>query len=177
MAVSRSKKEEVLSELIKKLEKAVAIVFVKNSGLTVEELSALRKELRKQKNDFKIAKKTLIKKAMLEVGYPEADDSMFDGAVGVTFSFDDEVAPAKALHDFAKTHDKLELLGAVLEKNKVLSKKDVLALATLPSKEQLIAQLVGTMKSPISGFHGVLSGTLRGFVQVVSQYKDKKAAA
>lgn len=175
MAVSRAKKEEILAELKTKFSGATSVVFVKNKGLTVDEILGIRSELRKAGDAFKISKKTLIRLALKELELPEVDDAILTGPIGVAFGHD-EISAAKLLDKVAKSNDKLELMGGILE-GKVLSRDDVVALAKMPSKEELLAKLVGTLKSPISGLHGVLHANLRGIVQVLDQIQKQKAGA
>ncbi len=176
MAISKAKKEQVLADLKVRVGAAKSMVFVKNIGLSVEEMMEIRGKLRENGSGFKIAKKTLIAIALKEHNFPEVDKAILDGPIGVAFG-EDEVSSAKILADFAKIHkEHIELMGGMLD-GKVLSQADVIALSKIPSREELLAKLVGSMKSPISGFHGVLSGTIRGFVQVLGQVKDQKAQA
>lgn len=174
MAISRAKKEQILSDLRELLKGATSVVFVKNSGLTMEEMMEMRGKLRQSGSSFKIAKKTLIELALKEENLPEVDAAILEGPIGVALGAD-EVTSAKVLSDFAKDHETVELMGGILD-GKVLSRDDVIALSKIPSKEELLAKMVGSLKSPISGFHGVLHGTLRGFVQVLGQIKEQKGA-
>lgn len=175
MAVSKAKKQEILAELKVKFSEATSVVFVKNNGLTVEEILGIRGELRKTGDAFKISKKTLIRLALKELELPEVEDDILSGPIGVAFGTD-EISVAKTLEKIAKSNERLELMGGILE-GKVLSRDDVVALAKMPSKEELLAKLVGSLKSPISGFHGVLHANLRGIVQVLDQIQKQKAEA
>lgn len=174
MAVSRSQKEKVLSELIKQFGDAQSVIFVKNNGLSMEDISTLRGLLRKEEAIFKIAKKTLMSLAIKENNLPEVDDNIFNGPVAATFSFKDQIVAAKVLANFAKTNQKLELVGGILE-GKVLSRDDVAALAKLPSKQELLGILVGTMQAPVRGFASTLAGTMRNLVSVLDQVAKAKA--
>ncbi|MFN7160473.1 MAG: 50S ribosomal protein L10 [Candidatus Gracilibacteria bacterium] len=174
MAVTRSKKESILADLNDKFAKAVLTVFVKNNGLSMKEINELRALLRQEDATFKIAKKTLMKLAIAENKLPEVADEIFDGPVGVTFGFKDQVSAAKIIANYAKTHDKLELVGGILE-GKVLSRDDVAALAKLPGRQELLGMLVGTMQAPIQGFASVLAGNMRNFVSVLDQVAKQKA--
>ncbi len=176
MALSRSKKTAILEEVEKLLDQSTALVFVKNNGLTVDEVNELRANLRKENAKMKITKKTLLKIALKNQKFPEASDDVLEGPIGVTFCMGDQVSPVKTLAEFAKKHEKLELMGAILDGN-VLDQVKVIALSKLPSRLELLGKFVYVAKSPISGFHGVLHGTLRGMVQVLDQIKQQKEKA
>lgn len=168
-------KEEALAELIKKFKDAKSVVFSENKGLSVKEIQELKRNLREKKADMKIAKKTLMKLAAKDAGYPEIPDDIMTGAVGIVFSYDDVVAGAKEIYNYAKKHEALVLLGGLLD-GKILSLSETKTLATIPSKEELLTKLVYILKSPISGFHGALHGTLSGFVRVLDAIAKKQPA-
>ncbi len=173
MPVTRQKKEEMLKELIDKFKSAQSVVFAQNKGLTVNEVQELRGKLREKNADMKVAKKTLMKIAAKEAGYDqEIPNEFMDGAVGAVFSYDDIVAGAKEVYDYAKKHKALALLGGLLE-GRVMSLEEANTLATIPSKKELMAQLVYVLKSPISGFHGVLNNTIGGFVRALDAIAKK----
>lgn len=176
MAVTRQKKEVILEALIKDWQKAKSAVFSTYQGIPVKEFSSLRRELRQKGAKVKVAKKTLIRLAARKLKYPEIPQSILPGAVSIAFSFDDEIAAAKVIHAFAKTHPQVAILAAFME-GKVLSEKEAKFLATIPERKELLAKLVGSLKSPISGFHGVLYGLLRNFVHVISEIQKQKEAA
>ena len=111
---------------------------------------------------------------MAEVGL-EVDTKNFEGGVAAVFGFEDEVAPAQLIAAFAKKHDIVSIYGGMLEGNFIDSNK-VKELAKLPSKQQLLGQLVGTINAPVSGFVNVLAGNLRGLVTVLNAIKDKNPA-
>lgn len=175
MAVTKAKKEEVLKKLDEKFSRAKAIYFSEYRGMPVSKLGALRKKLRAAGVDYVVAKKTLYRIALKNNNLPEVADELMAGTVGVAIGYDDVVAPVKILSDFTKEAEQLKILGGMVE-GKVVSIAQAKELAALPSKEQLLAKLVGSLKSPISGLHGVLSGVLRSFVYAINAVKDKKAA-
>ena len=174
MATSRAKKEDMLQSLIQDFSDARSVVFVDLHGLSVEDNTALRKALREKGVKTKVAKKTLIMIAGKKNGY-EIEKSSLEGQIAVAFSMKDEIAAAQELYKAGKKNEKIKLLGGIFEK-KIISKDLMLQLAALPSKEELLAKLVGSLKSPLSGLHSVLSGSLRGFVQVLKQLSEKKTA-
>jgi len=171
MPVTKEQKKVMLEELVEKFKKAKSVAFAQNSGLTVAEVKELRSKLREKNADMKVAKKTLMKIAAKEAGY-DIPDEYIPGAVGAVFSYEDVVSGAKTIYDYAKKHEALALLGALLD-GKVLSLEDSKSLANLPSKEELLAKLVYLLKSPVTGFHGVLKNTLAGFVRVLDGISKK----
>lgn len=176
MTVTRKMKEQSLADLTKRFKDAKSVVFSENKGLTVKEIQELRKILRENKSDMKIAKKTLMKIAAKEAGYSDIPDDIMPGAVGIVFSYDDVVAGAREIYNYAKKHEALSLLGGLLD-GKVLSFAEAKTLATIPSKQELLTKLVYVLKSPIAGFHGALHGTLAGFVRTLDAIAKKQPAA
>ena len=173
MATSRAKKQEILQELTADMAAAKGVVFVDLHGLTVEDMFGLRRALRAKGVKTKVAKKTLIMLAAKNNGY-QIDKAMLDGQIAAAFSMNDEIAAAQELYKLGKKNELIKLVGGIFEK-KVVDKAMITQVAQLPSREELLAKLVGSMKSPISGFHGVLHGTIRGFVQVLKQMSEKQS--
>ena len=153
------------------MAEAKGVVFVDLHGLTVEQSQQLRRTLRDNGVKTKVAKKTLVVLAAKENGL-EIDKAMLDGQIALAFSMDDEVAAAQQLYKLGKTNEKIQLVGGIFE-GKVAGKDMIMQVAQLPSREELLAKLVGSMNAPISGFHGVLHNTIRGFVQVCDQIAKK----
>jgi len=168
---TKKQKEEIVKDMASKAKKAKAVVFSDFKGVKVKDLTALKKDLRKEGVDFKVAKKTLINIAFKEAGI-EIDTKEMEGQVAVSISTQDEVAAAKIIEKFAKMNQNLKILGGVLE-NKLMSIEQVKALAKLPSKEEMLGRLVGTIQAPISGFVNVCAGNLRGLVQVLKGISEK----
>lgn len=171
MATSKAKKQEILAELTADMAAAKGVAFVDLHGLTVEQMFELRRTLRAKGVKTKVAKKTLIILAAKNNGLL-VDKSMLNGQIAVAFSMDDEISAAQQLYKLGKKNELIKLVGGVFEK-KVVDQAMITRVAQLPSREELLAKLVGSMKSPISGFHGVLHGTIRGFVQVLKQLSEK----
>lgn len=174
MAVTRIKKEETLAELNDLFGRAKSVVFVKNGGLTVAEVSKMKRELRKGNAHAKVAKKTLMRIALKSNGMPEVDDSVLDGPIISVSSIDDEITGAKVVKGFMKDIKTIEFTGGVFN-GVVYDGKQVLALANLPGKQELLARVVGGMKSPLNGLHHALSYHLRGLVTVLSKIQEQKA--
>jgi len=175
MAVTKQKKEEVIAELVDLFKNSKSVVFSDYQGISVKDVQDLRRKLRENDSQFKVAKKTLIKLAAKDAGFSEIPEEALVGQVGVAFGMGDEIAAAKTLYDFSKSNDAVKLLSAFME-GKALTQAETIELAKIPGKDELLAKMVGSMKSPISGFHGVLYSLLRSFVGVVDAYKDSKPA-
>ncbi len=175
MAVTKAQKEEILKRLEDHFAKAKAVYFAQNKGLAVKKVTDLRKKLHKEGIDFVVAKKTLMKIAAKKNNLPEISGEVMEGPIAAAFGYSDVVVPAKLLYEFSKENENLQLLGALVE-GKLIGKAEAKELATLPSREELLAKLVGSMKAPISGFHGVLAGTLRKLVYALKAIQDKKPA-
>ncbi len=168
MAITRQKKEELLKELVQLFAGAQSVAFGQYSGMTVEQLQEMRKEMRKVGVEFKVAKKTLIKLAAKENGL-ELPDEILEGTIGAAFSKEDIVSGPKLLKKTAKKIAVVKLLGGVME-GKVLSVSEMGALADLPSREQLLAQFVGMMQGPLRAFHGMLSAPTASMARALDAY-------
>jgi len=173
MTITRQQKEKTIKNLSEKFSKSKSIVFLGFQGLTVKEDTDLRSKLRAENIDYKVARKTLIRRSLKEVNIEGVDDIKLEGPIGAAIGYDDEIAPARIANEFAKTNKKLILSGGYIS-NKYLDSDEIKALALLPGKDQLRAQLVGTINAPVSGFVNVLSGNLRGLVNVVKAIGDNK---
>jgi large subunit ribosomal protein L10 len=163
MALTKAKKGEILKGLKDSIGKQKSIAFTSITGLKVKDLSELRKQMRKNDCELKVAKKTLISKA-LQSEKLEFDVKKLAGEVAVGFSYKDEILPFKILGDFAKSHEHLKVLGGILDKEAVDMQK-ALVLSELPTKEELIIRLM----------FNALKGNLRNLVYALSQIRDKQS--
>ncbi len=175
MPVTKAKKSEVLQGLEEKFSRAKSVYFTTNKGIPVKKMTDLRKKLHKEGIDLVVAKKTLIRIAAKKNTASELSDEIMQGPVAAAFSYTDEIAPAKVLYQFSKENETIELIGGIVS-GVVMNKAQAKQLATLPSKQELLAKLVGTMIAPVQGLHGGLSGVLRKMVYAVRAVHDKKAA-
>lgn len=167
MAISKDKKQNLVADLTDLLSNSKMTVFAKYQGLTVTELQELRKAARENGVKIKVVKNRLVRVAMGEIAvYKDTDTSNLVGQLLYAVSDSDEVMPAKVLDTFAKDHSALEISGAFNDSGASLAAEDVKALAKLPSKNELIAQVVAQLLSPvtdsISGLSGGLSGIISG---------------
>ena len=174
MPKKRIKKEAEVKRLADKFQQSKSVVLTTFDGLTVAESEQLRRKLQAENVSLQVSKKTLLKKALNPSGSKDLDLDGLKGNVAVAFG-QDEVAPAKVLAIFAKTHDKLKLNFGFLE-GVVITADKVKELATLPSKLELISKVVGTINAPLSGLVNVLAGNLRGLLNALNAIKDNKQA-
>ena len=171
------KKQAVVAEIKTWLESAKSVVITSYKGLNVATDTQMRRELREAGVQYKVVKNTMLRLAAKDLGI-EGLDSHLEGTTAIAFSTADAVAPAKILVDFMKKN-KLEdpgiltIKAGILDK-KVLSDKEVKALASLPSKEELIAKLLGSMNAPLSNTVGLLSAIIRNAVGVIDALREKK---
>jgi large subunit ribosomal protein L10 len=171
MAITKDQKNEILNELVDKFGRSKSVVFVDYRGLDVASVSELRGELREKGAECKIAKKTLIKLAAKENKIDNLSSEIMNGPVAATFSYEDELSGLKVLFNFSKKNDNLKLLGGVID-GKVVGTDEINELAKLPSKDELLARLIGSMNAPISGMVGVMNNLVSGFVRVLDAYKN-----
>ena len=175
MAKTREQKEQTVSYLTTAFKSSKLAVLTDYRGLNVPAISELRSNLREVGISYTVAKNTLVKIALAAAEKNVEDTSVFAGPVGIAFG-EDEVEAARIVYEFSKTNGALEILGAIDEDGKVLSKEEVMALALLPSREQLLGQVVGTIAAPLSGFVRVLNGNVSGLVYALSAIAEKKTA-
>lgn len=171
------KKQAVVAEIKNWLTTSQAVVLTSYRGLNVATDTEMRRELRTAGVTYKVVKNTMLRIAAKEAGI-EGLDPHLEGTTAIAFSTEDAVAPAKVLCGFMKKN-KLEDQGILTIKvgvldGKVIDAKEVKALANLPSREELIAKLLGSMNAPIANTVGVLSGIIRNFVGVVDAIREKK---
>jgi large subunit ribosomal protein L10 len=151
-------KEQILSETTEALRDVRGVYLADFSGMTVAKLSALRKQCREQKIQFRVIKNTLLKRAFREHGIDQLDPFL-EGPTGVVFSAVNEMSPAKVLSDFAKEHERPRIKAAVVD-GRLYDDKAVVRLAALPSREVLLSQLLSTFIAPMSQFLAALESTL-----------------
>jgi large subunit ribosomal protein L10 len=172
--VKRSEKEAVVKELSGRLSKAKAVVLTDFSGLKVDQMTELRRKFRESGLEYLVVKNTLFKLASQGTN-TEALTQEIAGPNGLGFAYEDPVEMAKVLVEFAKANPKLEIKEGVLE-GKPIAAEDVKSLAKLPSREVLLAQLLGAMNGVARNFVSVLAAVPRGLVTALKQIEEQKAA-
>lgn len=173
MAVTKQKKQEDLQELIASFKGAKSIAVGKANGLTVAEVSDLRRKLREQNVTYKVSKKTLICIAAKEAGY-DVDKAVLEGSVGLAFG-PDEISAVKGIKTFDPKSEKLALIGAFYD-GKYLSKAIANELASIPGKQELLGKFLGIITSPLNSFAGMLNSPLSSFARAVKAYSETKSA-
>jgi large subunit ribosomal protein L10 len=173
MSASKEARLELSKVIKEKIQEAKSVVFVKFNGLTVAEDTELRREFRKNNVEYKVYKNTLIKYAFHDLGITDFDEDL-NGPTSVAFGAD-ETAAAKVIVEAAKKYqDKITVKSAFVDGGKV-DVNGVKELAAMPSKEQLIAKMLGSLQAPISNFVGVLSAMPRSLVIALNAVAEKKA--
>lgn len=169
MALTKSEKNEVVSEVAALLADSKLTVVAKYQGTTVKAIQSLRKNAKSNGTKVKVIKNRLGIKALQQTeALKDADTSALKGMLLYAFNAEDEVAPAQVLHTFAKTEPTIEFVGAITATGQFMSAEDVKALATLPSKNQLIAGVINTLQSPVRNVMGGLKGNLLGLLDAVA---------
>lgn len=173
--MAKPEKVEAVEKIAAMLKSSDAYYLVDFRGLSVGEATDLRRRLRASGAELSVVKNTLAKRAAAAAGV-EGLDGLLEGPTAIAYCGDDPVAPAKALLGFAKEKKKLGLKGGYLQ-SKVLDQVQVEQLAALPSREELIAKVVGGIAAPLYGLANVLTGPMRGLVVALDQVRQQKAAA
>jgi large subunit ribosomal protein L10 len=171
MPKSREQKEKDLQELTDKLKDAKSVVFSDYRGTTVKDIDSFRRALAKEQVFSKVYKMTLVKKAMAANGI-DTGNLDYKTPVILSLSMEEETTPARLIKNAGREIKTISILSGILDKS-VFSREQVLALADLPSKDQLRAQLVGTINAPVSGFVNVLAGNVRGLLNVLNAMSQK----
>ena len=172
--LNRAEKEKIVQDLAKKFGDEKIAIFSQIRNVPVAKLNAFRRELKKLGAELKITKKTLMKRALEAVGITLDPRRELEGEVGVIFGYDDEISAAKLAQKFKKGNETFKILLGLLEK-RIISSADVLALAKLPSREQLLAKLAGVLVAPMRNLLNVLQGNQRNLVVILNKIKEQKA--
>lgn len=170
MSLTKEQKKQIIEGLKEKIDKQKSMVFVNIAKLKAKDLLEFRNELKEQDCLLFVAKKTLLKIAS-EDKKLSFNPRELEGETAVVFGFKDEVAAAKISNKFSFKNEHLKILGGVFEKEFIDTEK-VVALAKIPSRQELLAKFVGTIKAPISGFANVLQGNIKGLLYVLSNIKS-----
>lgn len=173
MAKTRKQKGEIIADLKDKLSRSKSVAFAEVSGYTMEDSNKLREKACKENLEIGVVKKTLIEIAAKESGIEFGSD-VLKGSTLAVFGYQDEVAPARVLASFVKGRDLMHLTAGIIG-GKVIGASEVKAYAMLPSRNELLAKIVGSINAPVSGFVNVLVGNLRGFVRALNAIKETKA--
>ncbi|MXW30550.1 MAG: 50S ribosomal protein L10 [Chloroflexi bacterium] len=169
-------KREAVTELAERLSKAAIVIATDFSGLKVNQMTELRHRLREQGVEYRVVKNRIASIAAGESGV-EAFRDILEGATGVVLGYDDPVAAAKAVNDYVRqTRAELKVRKGVMD-GALISEAQVVALAALPGRDELVAKLLGQMNAPISGLVNVLSGPTRALAIVLQRRAEQLGAA
>lgn len=170
--LTRSDKAKMVEELQDRFARSSVSIFANFKKISVAKLSRFRRELKEAGAEFKVARKTLIRRA-LEALKIEFDPVELDGEIGVIFGYGDQVAPAKAAARFAKLEKTFAMVRGILG-GRILAASEVLALSKVLPREELLAKLAWVLNSPIQNFASVLQGNIRNMVVVLNKIKENK---
>ena len=171
MAISKAKKEELLAGYREKLSRSQAAYLTDYRGLTVAEITQLRRKLGEVGSTYTVVKNTLAKSALKEAELPMLED-MLDGPVAIGFCFEDVVGPTKVLTDFAKEYKTFVIKGGLVD-GKEVSADQIKAMADLPSREVILAWLVAAVQGPMSSLVTTLTAPLRDLAYVLQARADQ----
>ena len=167
-------KQDKIEAMKENFSKAKVAVVTEYRGMSVEEITKLRRALQKEDSDYMVTKNTLAKVAAKGTQF-EVLEEVLKGPVAIAFGFKDEVAPAKVLKKFIKEAKKGQVIAAALD-GKLLDAKETAVLADLPSKEELYAKMLGCINSPATGIAGAVNAVMSGLVRAMDQVAKQKSA-
>lgn len=174
MPFTRAQKQKILENLEEKIARKKAIIFVDFTGLKFKDLSDLRKKLKAADNELMVAKKTLIGIAFKKAGL-KIETKELKGEIALVFGFKNEISPAKIVWLFSQINPNLKILGGTIESQKYefLNAEQVIELAKLPTKEELLARFIGSIKAPVSNFVYALEYNLKGLMFLLNKIKGQ----
>lgn len=173
--MDRTQKESFVTDLRERLERAPAIYLTDFTGLSVKKMTTLRRTLRASGAEYLVVKNRLAQRALAETDLPDISESL-EGPTGMVFSYEDAVATAKALSDFAKDNDKRPAFKLGIMESKVLQPEQVDAIAKLPSREELLSQLAGAMEAPMAMLAMAMESKLQEMAGLIDALKAQKEA-
>ena len=175
MAISREQKHQMVADYVDKMSRSQAMILADYRGLTMADLNELRQRLRETGGAFQVVKNTLFARALQEVGIPVPTEPL-QGPVAVGYCLGDAPPVAKALIDFAREIEYLQIKGAIVGTS-FLDPEGVKGLANLPPREVLLAQLLGAVQGPMGSLTGVITAPLRELAQVLRARSEQGQAA
>lgn len=167
-------KNEKMEMLKEKISKAKVAIVTENKGLSVDQITDLRRQLQKENGDYTVIKNTLAK-LVIEGTEFEGISDMLQGPIVLALGYEDQVAPAKVIAKFIKTNENVVIKGGVVD-GSVMDEKEVNELAKLPSKEELYAKILGSVNSPASGIVMSMNAVMSGLVRAMDQVAKQKTA-
>lgn len=169
MALTKIQKQRILDDLRDKIARQKAIILVGITGLKVKDLADLRRKLKNIDANIQIAKKTLAEIVLKEKKL-DFDKNKFKEEIGFIFAFGDGLRTAKLVYQFSKENESLKILGGYLE-NEFKESENILTIAQLPTRDELLAKLVGTISNPVFGLLNIFQGNIKGLITVLAKAK------
>ncbi len=169
MALTKVQKQKIIEGLREKIVKQKIMIFVDFTGLKVKDLSNLRKKLRAENSELRVVKKTLAGIVFKSLKLDLKPKKM-SGQIGIVFGYKDIISPAKIIYQFSQENPNLKILDGFFEE-KTRKTEEIIILAQIPSKEELLTKLVGSIKAPILNFVNVLQGNIKGLIYVLARAK------
>jgi large subunit ribosomal protein L10 len=173
--MNRNEKSEIISEIKELLESSTAVYLTDYHGINVEDISSLRNQFRNEGVRYKVFKNTLVKRALNEIGKYDRIADHLVGMTGFAFTTTNPIAPAKIINKYFGDKEKLSLKACYVE-GEYFDGNQLKTLATLPTKNELIASIMGSLNSPVSGIVGAINAVMRDLVNVVDQISQREAA-
>ena len=171
MAKTKEQKKKIIEDLEEKINRQKTMILVDFTGLKVKDFFDLRKRLKSANSQMKVIKKTLLNLVLKDFNSDFSQKlETFKNQIAIVFGFGDEISPAKILHQFSLENPNLKILAGYFDK-KFREKEEMITLAQLPSKEELLAKLVGSISAPISNFVNVLEINIKGLINVLAKAK------
>ncbi|MCF8305991.1 MAG: 50S ribosomal protein L10 [Ignavibacteriales bacterium] len=173
--MDRTEKARLIDEIAERITNSTAVFIVDYKGVNVEDISRLRREFRKEGVSYKVYKNTLVEKALEKAGkYPNFTE-ILDGMNGFVFAGDNFVAPAKIIKKYFDDKGRLALRGCYIESD-YYTANDLSTIASMPTKDEIMSSIVGSIAAPASGIVGAINAVIRDLVSVVDQISKKEAA-
>jgi large subunit ribosomal protein L10 len=175
MSITRQKKETIVSRINGDMDQVGAVVLADFTGINVEQMTELRRRMREAGITFTVVKNTLLRRALEEAGVHSQEEiySMLEGPTAIAYSTD-EVAPAKVLKAFSTEYKGIPVMKGGFVSGRSFSLAEVMSLADLPSRDELLARVAGSMNAPLRGFVTVTSGVIRKFLYAVNAISESK---
>ncbi len=173
--MDKQQKAEIIAQTVEMLNKSTSVFLLDYSGINVEDISSLRRELRKEGIEYKVIKNTLFKRALAESGKYEKLADHLQGMTGYVFAADNPSVPAKIIKKYFDEKQKFALKACYIE-SQYYSGSQLAEIASLPSKADIIAGILGSINAPASGIVGAINAVIRDLVSVIDEIAKKKAA-
>ena len=171
----KTEKQEVVDRLKEKFQESASVICVDFRGINVEKITQFRRQIQETSGNYQVVKNTLVRRAIKETSFKELNQFLV-GPTGIVFCPGEPMESAKVVTKFVdETNGALQIKGGIVE-GAVFDAKGIKKVATLPSRQELLAQFVAALQSPISGFVGTLEGIAREFVYTLQAIADKKSS-